>query len=429
MRVISLITEQRFTKQVGLTLITQVISVLISVSTAAIIARWLGPEGKGTLTLALLVPGMLVLILSGGIGIANVYFAGSKRLTVSTLTGNSLSFTLMATTLALIIVVGLSVTKLLETIVPGIPAWILLIAMLGFPTALLSRFFSSILQGLQRIATINVINLIQSILTLSLTAVFVVVWKLNLLGALVAPLATGVLSLIFLCIILRQEGGVFRPLWKYTVVRSTLSFGLRGHIGNLLQFFNYRLDMFILNYFLGPANVGIYIVSVRLVELLWHLPNSVSFVIFPKAAATRPEEMNAFTPRVFGITLGLTALGALGLALVGRPIINFVFSSAFISAYVPMLVLLPGVVLLGGAKVLTNEIAGRGYPHYNSVNAGLALVLTVVLDLVLIPRYSVLGAALASSIAYTAIFLASIGFYLAVSRKAKAQSCIDFSTI
>jgi O-antigen/teichoic acid export membrane protein len=429
MRVVSLITEQRFTKQVGLTLITQVISVLISVSTAAIIARWLGPEGKGTLTLALLVPGMLVLILSGGIGIANVYFAGSKRLTVSTLTGNSLSFTLMATTLALIIVVGLSVTKLLETIIPGIPDWILLIAMLGFPTALLSRFFSSILQGLQRIATINVINLIQSILTLSLTAVFVVVWKLNLLGALVAPLAAGVLSLIFLCAILRQEGGVFRPLWKYTVVRSTLSFGLRGHIGNLLQFFNYRLDMFILNYFLGPANVGIYIVSVRLVELLWHLPNSVSFVIFPKAAATRPEEMNAFTPRVFGITLGLTALGALGLALVGRPIINFVFSSAFISAYVPMLVLLPGVVLLGGAKVLTNEIAGRGYPHYNSVNAGLALVLTVVLDLVLIPRYSVLGAALASSIAYTAIFLASIGFYLAVSRKAKAQSCIDFSTI
>lgn len=85
----------------------------------------------------------------------------------------------------------------------------------------------------------------------------------------------------------------------------------------------------------------------------------------------------------------------------------------------PMLALLPGVVLLGGAKVLTNEITGRGYPHYNSINAGLALVLTVVLDLVLIPRYGVLGAALASSIAYSAISFTAIGFYLKASRRAR----------
>lgn len=82
-----------------------------------------------------------------------------------------------------------------------------------------------------------------------------------------------------------------------------------------------------------------------------------------------------------------------------------------------MLALLPGVVFLGSAKVLTNEIAGRGYPHYNSINAGLALVLTVILDLMLIPQYGVLGAALASSIAYMVIFFVAIGFYLGVSRR------------
>jgi len=88
-------------------------------------------------------------------------------------------------------------------------------------------------------------------------------------------------------------------------------------------------------------------------------------------------------------------------------------------------VLLPGVVLLGGAKVLTNEIAGRGYPHYNSVNSGLALILTVILDLVLIPRYGALGAALASSLAYTAIFFTAIGFYLNVSRGTKERSQVE----
>jgi O-antigen/teichoic acid export membrane protein len=299
--------------------------------------------------------------------------------------------------------------------------------MLAFPIILLNGFFSSILQGLQLIFTVNLISFIQSILTLSLTLLLVIGWKLGLLGALLASLASWGLSLIVWCITLRRHGGVLTPRWSYDVLRSTLSFGLRGYIGNVLQFFNYRLDMFILNYFLGPASVGIYAVSVRLAELLWYLPNAVGFVIFPRAAASKPEEMNVFTPRVFRATLGLTALGALGLAFVGRPVINLVFSSAFVGAFIPMLVLLPGVVLLGGAKVLTNELAGRGYPHYNSLNAGLALILTVVLDLVLIPRYGVVGAALASSAAYTTIFFTATGFYLTVSRATKDKSPMEVS--
>ncbi|MDP2895577.1 MAG: polysaccharide biosynthesis C-terminal domain-containing protein, partial [bacterium] len=218
-------------------------------------------------------------------------------------------------------------------------------------------------------------------------------------------------------LLLRRQGGVFGPRWERPAVRATLGYGLRGHIGNVLQFFNYRLDVFIVNYFLGPAAVGVYGVSVALAELLWYLPNAVGFVIFPKAAATKPEVMNLFTPRVFRITLGLTALGGVGLALFAKPLIAFVYSSAFIGAYPAMLALLPGVVLLGSGKVLTNEIAGRGFPHYNSINAGVALVLTVVLDVLLIPRYGIMGAAIASTVSYTAIFVTAVIFYVAVSRK------------
>jgi Na+-driven multidrug efflux pump len=89
-----------------------------------------------------------------------------------------------------------------------------------------------------------------------------------------------------------------------------------------------------------------------------------------------------------------------------------------------MLVLLPGVILLGSAKVLTNEMVGRGYPQYNSINAGIAFILTVMFDLILIPRLGVLGAALASSISYTAVFLASVGFYLIASRR-KTESNLE----
>ena len=412
----------QFRKQVGATFFTQLIGLLFSITTAAVIARWLGPEGKGILTMALLVPGMMVIFLNSGIGVANVYFAASNRMNVPTLTNNSVIFALLATTLGTGLIVVLVASGWLEVFLPGVPVWFILVAIIGLPIGLLSGFFTTILQGLQSIMTINVINLTQGGLTLALTFLLVVSLKIGLLGSLIAYLGASILGLIALTLVLRSAGGVFIPKWNPKIVRSTLSFGLKGHIGNILQFFNYRLDMFIVNYFLGPNDVGIYSISVGLAELLWHFPNAVGFVIFPKAASTKPEVMNIFTPRVFRITLGLTALGAVGLIFLGKPIIAFVYSSPFLPAYVPMLALLPGVVLLGSAKVLTNEIAGRGYPHYNSINAGLALILTVVLDLILIPRYGVLGAALASSISYAVIFFLAIGFYLAVSRRKEELS-------
>ena len=102
--------------------------------------------------------------------------------------------------------------------------------------------------------------------------------------------------------------------------------------------------------------------------------------------------MNRFTPRVFWIILAISIAGAIGLALFGKLAIAIIFSNAFLDAYLPLLVLLPGVVLLGGGKVLTNDIAGRGYPHYNSIISGVSLVVTIILDLVFIPTMGVVGA-------------------------------------
>ena len=412
----------RFSRQVGLTFATQGAVTLFALGNAAIVARWLGPEGKGALSLALLLPSMLGLFLGGGIGVANVYLLSSGRMELPRLTANSTAFAVTGTALGSLIVGVLMVTGLLQKLVPGVPAWTIVLAMAGLPIALLNGYYGSLLQGLQRFSSANAISLTQGGLTLAFTALLVIGLGWGLGGAVAAVLCAGLAALVVTVVLLRRLGGRFRPRWHRPVMRATLSFGLRGYVGNVLQFFNYRLDVFIVNYFLGPAGVGIYGSSVALAELLWYLPNAVGFVIFPKSAATRPEVMNRFTPRVFAITLGLTAGGALVLALTGSYLIDLVYGAAFASAYGPLLALLPGVVLLGAAKVLTNEIAGRGYILYNSINSGLGLILTVALDLALIPRYGVLGAAIASSLAYTVIFFTAIAFYLSVSRRSPRRN-------
>jgi Na+-driven multidrug efflux pump len=73
-----------------------------------------------------------------------------------------------------------------------------------------------------------------------------------------------------------------------------------------------------------------------------------------------------------------------------------------------MLVLLPGMWFLGTGTVITNDLRGRDRPGTASMLAGLAVFVTVVLDLTLIPPFGVIGAAIASDCAYAAFGIASL---------------------
>jgi O-antigen/teichoic acid export membrane protein len=411
----------QFTVDVVSTFVSQGIALLLTVVNAALIARSLGAEGKGTLELAILVPGMLSLLSNAGVNVANVYFAGSKQLSISDLTENSIFFALITSLVGVCIACIIVFTDIVQFLLPGVPLWAVLVAMLELPLLVLTSYLNAILQGLQRITIVNAVKVAQRLTILLLTALLVIGFQQGLLGALLGYLAGDLCALFILTLLIRKEGGSFTLRWNPSTLHKTLRFGVKGQIANVLQFFNYRLDTFILNYFLGASDVGLYNASVRFAELLWYLPNAVGFVIFPKASSTNAEEMNTFTPQVFRITVGLTALGALGLALLGKPLIRLVYSEAFASAYMPLLMLLPGVVLLGGAKVLANEIVGRGFPEYNSIGSGIGLVTTVVLDFLLVPRYGTKGAALATTIAYAAILCSSIFFYL----QARRQSMVN----
>jgi O-antigen/teichoic acid export membrane protein len=75
-----------------------------------------------------------------------------------------------------------------------------------------------------------------------------------------------------------------RSVWRSPVAASVgaaLSFGVRGQVGNIATLFNYRLDVFIVNYFLNPAQVGLYALGVVVSEGLWQIPRAAAVALFP----------------------------------------------------------------------------------------------------------------------------------------------------
>jgi O-antigen/teichoic acid export membrane protein len=186
-----------------------------------------------------------------------------------------------------------------------------------------------------------------------------------------------------------------------------LGLGLRGHAGNVVQTFNYRLDALMLQGFLGQAAVGLYQTGVMLAELVWYLPNAVSSALLPDVAANKERPS---TPLLVRHTLLLTALGSLVLLVVVWPTLALL-RPIYLGAVAPMAILLLGVTALSIHKVLSGDLSGRGLPQYPSLTSALALGVTLAGNLLFIPRYGIVGAAMASSLAYCIQTVALVKLY------------------
>ncbi len=394
----------------------------LGVLAGAIVARVLGPEALGVLTLALLVPGTVDVLLNGGVGTAHAFYGASGRFSPAELSSNGMAFSLAGGLAGLALISILVITGGAELFFPELPIPALVVASAALPFLLVNRYFEGILQGLQRLRTAHAVRVAEAVTVLALLLVLVMGRQGGTFAAIAAYVGGAVVTALVLLTQVRKHGGRLAPKWQPALARATLHYGLRSHAGNVVQYLNYRLDMFLVVFFLDPGALGLYVVAVRLTELLWHLPDAVGFAVLPRAAGSTAGEMDRFTPRVFRTTFALTAVAAVLLAVTGRPLIEFIYSDTFSSAYLPFLVLLPGAVLLGGAKVLTADIAGRGFPHYNSINAAIALAVTLVLDLLLIPRLGILGAAIGSSVAYAVILGVALLFHRRIGRVASAEA-------
>ena len=177
-------------------------------------------------------------------------------------------------------------------------------------------------------------------------------------------------------------------------------FGARSQVGGLVMLLNLRLDVIVLGLFAGPAPVGVYVVASKFAELLRLPALALSWVIYPRVAregtAIMLRQAQRWLPKllVFGV---VTALGLAASAFVVLPVL---YGPEFVDAGWPTAVLALGLVLQPVAGVATGFLMGAGRPGLNSAILGAGLVVTVVLDVILIPAHGALGAAWASAAAY-----------------------------
>jgi O-antigen/teichoic acid export membrane protein len=185
---------------------------------------------------------------------------------------------------------------------------------------------------------------------------------------------------------------------------EVIKYAFPCYLGNFVQFLNYRLDVFLVNYFSGRDAVGLYTLAVSLGQMIWLVSRAAATVLLPNVAALQEAAAaNANrTAQITRVALGLSLTSALGLALFAAPLVPLIFGAAFRPSVTPLLWLLPGIVAFSVANVIASYFAGIGKPRLNFYVALAGLAVTVLFDLLLIPALGIAGAAIASTLSYSA---------------------------
>jgi O-antigen/teichoic acid export membrane protein len=393
-------------------LLTSGLAAVALLATTVLTARAFGPPGRGELSLATQFLTLAVSLGSLGFGVAATYLTARGGWPRGLAFGNSTSIGL-ALGLGIVTLCG-CLTLLGGVTFRGLPARDLFLASLAVPLLLAVANIQSVYQGLRDFRAFNGITLAQAALPLPLIGIAIAFG-----GGVRSAIAMTVVAAVLLFV--GSVGYARRStqfIWRIdrAYLRALGSYGVRVHPANVLGYLGYRLDVFLVDGFKGAAAVGLYGAGVVIAEGLWMPSQAVSTALFPTIAAEEAEAVRrSITPLATRNTLWLTGIvGAIVFILAG-PAVHLLYSSRFSASAGVVRILVPGIVLFAAARVVTNDIAARGRPLVNSLVAATSVVCNIALNVVLIPRDGIDGAAWASTGSYSLLFVATIAVYRSVT--------------
>ena len=183
-------------------------------------------------------------------------------------------------------------------------------------------------------------------------------------------------------------------------VVNVIKYSGKVHVGALLTEVEYRLDVFIILYFLNAAAVGIYSIGAALAQISWYASNSVNNVLFPNLSSLDEKDKDVFTSKVTKYTLYSNILIVMSLVVFGYPLVSLLYGFSFIEAYYVFLILSPGLLFDSVSRSLASWLKSSNKPMLLSKVSAISLILNIILCLILIPDFGIYGAAISSSISY-----------------------------
>jgi len=271
----------------------------------------------------------------------------------------------------------------------------------------------------------SIMILLQSFLEVVLVAIFVL-FGYGLIGAIISILITQTVIFGIMLYLIIFCAGFISP--DFSILRPYLIYGLPLIPTVVFQFVIASSDRYIIGFFMGAEKVGIYSAAYSIGGIVLMFSAYIMYILRPTIYSIydkkRADKVKIYLSYSWKCFLMLSIPSAFGLSILSEPLLSslttpeFVSSGKFVIPLVALGTIFYGVEMIFGAVLMlvkrTNVFV---------IVFGTAAVANLGLNILFVPCWGIIGAAITTLIAYT---IAAIGICYKSRQYMKFDIKLDF---
>jgi len=386
-----------YKKNIGTSFFLNGLSLAVSFVTGILVARSLGPEGKGFIAYLIMINELVVNYGHFGVLNAMSYFMKRTKNSEKAIFSSNLLFVLMLSVVYSLVILSLKNFDIY------FQEYSFLYLIIGFAFILFSFLYLLLYQlnvGRDEVYKINKYHSVERVCYLVTISILFFIGHLSILSYFLTVTILKGLKVLLIFINSKTD---FNPRFKKKLLIGEFKYGNIIFLAAFFHYLNYRVDQFMINHMLGKAELGIYSIGVQLAELALLIPASVAAPLLGNLLNKSLEnhrEIKKTTALTVKFTLYVTAaVAAIGVLM--SPLVPLLYGQDFSRSGLILAVLLAGIIFASIGKVAPSYYVSIGKPKVPLILAFCVFSVNLLANLLLIPKYGILGAAIASTISYT----------------------------
>lgn len=371
----------------------------LNVITGVLLARELGPQGRGELAAILLWTMLVGAAGSFGLPEALTYETASEQETARRAVGTAIgAWFVLSIALVAVGAVVLTLTLGGYDAATRMTGYLLLAVI---PLYLATNLCEAALQGSGAFSAFNLVRTLVYAITAVCLVGIAILGDFTVRTAGLSYVATYLVTTVVGVVLLRRT-----PIWSLAFDRGALGrmlhYGVRSQSTFTTSTFIERLDRMLIALFLGATSLGLYVVAATLTSATTAAASTVGLVAFPHMAALPSvgPQRAAAARRFVLLAVAASTLITIPLLALTPQLLELFFGAAFVQVATVCRVLLLAGIFLAFTQLLVALLRGLGRPLDAGAAGSVGVVLTVVLLAVLLPTLGLMGAAIASLVAY-----------------------------
>lgn len=399
-------TSTRIARNAGAVLVARGMSIVVRLLTISLFATYLGKEGFGVYSYIVALGEILAVLSDFGLIPIGVREIARDKSTAAEQFGNILALKGLLSVVTVVILVGLTWTVDMDAWMSGAVA----IYTVGVVLNYYANSFFVFYRAFERMEYESVLIILERVLYL-VFAIVAVQWDLGLYGVFWGNLLSSAVKLVVAPILTHLKVVKLKlRVSKASFVRYFLE-SLPIGVGMFLSSVYLRVDILILEYLRGSAEVGGFSGAYRIVDAMLVLPVVIVSALFPvlsRRAVASEAALHSFLDKAFKVLLLLAFPLAMVLGAWAELWVTWILDKSFVES-IASLRLLAIVLVLSYPNFLFNHVmTALGKQKAYTITVALGLILNAAVAMLLVPSMGYIGACVATIVAESFVFLVAM---------------------